>query len=148
MTLDKECDVAVQAVRLIINIDKYHREILSDKNYETVYELAYSTRRAVAQAAGDFLNERHFTLDEATPTLLTRCGKKRRPNTPRIQDLVQFFIESEVRYNKQFNYFSFEFIFCRVYAYSVTRARSIFSRFLNRLKRDDERLGVYDRFID
>lgn len=105
MTLDKECDVAVQAVRLIINIDKYHREILSDKNYETVYELAYSTRRAVAQAAGDFLNERHFTLDEATPTLLTRCGKKRHPNTSRIQDLVQFFIESEVRYNKQFNHF-------------------------------------------
>ena len=97
MTLDKEYDVAVQAVRLVISILKHHRDILTDKDCEHVYELVYSSHRAVAQAAGDFLNERLFIPDDdAVAALRTKRGKKRRPNTPLIRDLVQFFIESEV----------------------------------------------------
>ncbi|MCL4131459.1 UNVERIFIED_CONTAM: hypothetical protein GTU68_008658 [Idotea baltica] len=100
MTLDKEYDVAVQAVRLVISILKYHRDILMDKDCEHVYELVYSSHRAVAQAAGEFLNERLFIPDEeAVANLRTKRGKKRRPNTPLIRDLVQFFIESEVRHS-------------------------------------------------
>ncbi|XP_037089129.1 cohesin subunit SA-1-like [Pollicipes pollicipes] len=97
MTMDKEFDVAVQAVRLVISILKYHRDILSDKDCEHVYELVYSSHRAVAQAAGEFLNERLFIPDEVPPdSLRTKRGKRRRPNTPLIRDLVQFFIESEL----------------------------------------------------
>ncbi|XP_042863250.1 cohesin subunit SA-2-like isoform X2 [Penaeus japonicus] len=97
MTLDKEYDVAVQAVKLVISILKYHRDILTDKDCEHVYELVYSSHRAVAQAAGEFLNERLFIPDdEAVAALRTKRGKKRRPNTPLIRDLVQFFIESEL----------------------------------------------------
>ncbi|CAB4059132.1 STAG1_2 [Lepeophtheirus salmonis] len=57
MTLDKEFDVAVEAVRLVISIYRHHRDMLSDKDCENVYELVYSSHRAVAQAAGEFLNE-------------------------------------------------------------------------------------------
>ncbi|XP_044583822.1 cohesin subunit SA-2 isoform X2 [Cotesia glomerata] len=97
MTLDKEYDVAVQAVKLVISILKHHREILSDKDCEHVYELVYSSHRAVAQAAGEFLNERLFTQDEeAVAGVKTKRGKKRLPNTPLIRDLVLFFIESEL----------------------------------------------------
>lgn len=97
MTLDKEYDVAVQAVKLVISILKHHREILTDKDCEHVYELVYSSHRAVAQAAGEFLNERLFRPDdEATEGVKTRRGKKRLPNTPLIRDLVLFFIESEL----------------------------------------------------
>ncbi|XP_076331165.1 cohesin subunit SA-1-like isoform X2 [Tachypleus tridentatus] len=97
MTLDKEYDVAVHAVKLVISIHKYHREILTDKDCEHVYELVYSSHRAVAQAAGEFLNERLFQPDEeAVLGLLTKRGKKRSINTPLIRDLVQFFIESEL----------------------------------------------------
>ncbi|XP_065348255.1 cohesin subunit SA-2-like [Cloeon dipterum] len=97
MTLDKEYDVAVQAVRLVISILKHHRDILSDKDCEHVYELVYSSHRAVAQAAGEFLNERLFVPDEDTQTgQRTRRGKRRLPTTPLIRDLVQFFIESEL----------------------------------------------------
>lgn len=39
MTLDKEYDVAVQAVRLVISILKHHQDILTDKDCEHVYEL-------------------------------------------------------------------------------------------------------------
>lgn len=97
MTLDKEYDVAVQAVKLVISILKHHREILTDKDCEHVYELVYSSHRAVAQAAGEFLNERLFTPDEeAVAGVKTKRGKKRLPNTPLIRDLVLFFIESEL----------------------------------------------------
>ena len=97
MTLDKDFDVAVEAVKLVISILRYHRDMLRDKDCEHVYELVYSSHRAVAQAAGEFLNERLFLPDEEMdPDLRTRRGKKRLPNTPLIRDLVQFFIESEL----------------------------------------------------
>ncbi|XP_060516669.1 cohesin subunit SA-1 [Cylas formicarius] len=95
MTLDKEYDVAVQAVRLVISILKHHHEILTDKDCEHVYELVYSSHRAVAQAAGEFLNERLFQPGDMDPGK-TKRGKRRLPNTPFIRDLVQFFIESEL----------------------------------------------------
>lgn len=76
---------------------RHHRDILTDKDCEHVYELVYSSHRAVAQAAGEFLNEHLFVPDEeAVAGIRTKRGKKRLPNTPLIRDLVQFFIESEV----------------------------------------------------
>lgn len=97
MTLDKESEVAVMAVRLVINIHKHHRDVLSDKDCEHVYELVYATNRSVAQAAGEFLNERLFQVDEqATANLRSRRGKKRSYHTPLIRDLIQFYIESEL----------------------------------------------------
>ncbi|XP_065166876.1 cohesin subunit SA-1 isoform X2 [Atheta coriaria] len=95
MTLDKEYDVAVQAVRLVISILKHHNEILTDKDCEHVYELVYSSHRAVAQAAGEFLNERLFQPVDMDAGK-TKRGKRRLANTPFIRDLVQFFIESEL----------------------------------------------------
>jgi cohesin complex subunit SA-1/2 len=98
MTLDIDCDVAVQAVRFVITILKYHREVLLDKDCEAVYALVFSSRRAVAQAAGEFLNERLLTLDDTSPPALrTHRGQMRLPNTPLIRDLVEFFLESEVK---------------------------------------------------
>lgn len=98
MTLDKEYEVAVQAVKLVISILKYNDSVLSDKDCENVYELVYSSHRGVAQAAGEFLNAKLFSrdLDEATKNLKTKKGKKRSENTPFIRDLVLFFIESEL----------------------------------------------------
>lgn len=97
MTLDKEFEVAVYAVRLVISILKIHPDILTDKDCEIVYELVYSSHRGVAQAAAEFLNVRLFHLDEdSNEVVKTRRGKKRLPNTPLIRDLVQFFIESEL----------------------------------------------------
>ncbi|XP_025079886.1 cohesin subunit SA-1-like isoform X2 [Pomacea canaliculata] len=97
MTLDKEYDVAVQAIKLVINILKNSDHVLTDKDCENVYELVYSSHRQVAQAAGEFLNTKLFQRDdEATKHLKTAKGKKRSPNTPLIRDLVQFFIESEL----------------------------------------------------
>ena len=97
MTLDKEFDVSVEAVKLVISIFKYHREMLTDQDCEKIYELVYCSHRAVAQAAGEFLNVRLFQPDEEMdPDIRTKRGKKRLENTPHIRDLVDFFIESEL----------------------------------------------------
>lgn len=45
MALDKETDVAVHAVRLVIAILKMHPDVLTDKDCENVYELVYSSWR-------------------------------------------------------------------------------------------------------
>ncbi|XP_045766386.1 cohesin subunit SA-2 [Maniola jurtina] len=97
MSLDKETEVAVHAVRLVIAILKMHPDVLTDKDCENVYELVYSSWRGVAAAAGEFLNVRLFRCDDAAaPPLRSRRGKERLPNTPLVRDLVQFFIESEL----------------------------------------------------
>lgn len=96
MTLDKEFEVAVHAVKLVISILKIHPDILADKDCEIVYELVYSSHRGVAQAAAEFLNVRLFHLTADMEETKTRRGKIRLPNTPLIRDLVQFFIESEL----------------------------------------------------
>ncbi|XP_055376196.1 cohesin subunit SA-2 [Condylostylus longicornis] len=96
MTLDKEFEVAVHAVKLVISILKIHPDILTDKDCEIVYELVYSSHRGVAQAAAEFLNVRLFHLTDELEVYKTKRGKKRLPNTPLIRDLVQFFIESEL----------------------------------------------------
>lgn len=96
MTLDKEFDVAVHAVKLVISILKIHPDILADKDCEIVYELVYSSHRGVAQAAAEFLNVRLFHLTSDMEEVKTKRGKLRLPNTPLIRDLVQFFIESEL----------------------------------------------------
>ena len=64
MTLDPEYEVVVQAVKLVFSINKHHREILTDKDCEHVYELVCSSHRAVAQTDGEFLNERLFTPEK------------------------------------------------------------------------------------
>ena len=97
MTLDKEFDVCVEAVKLVISIFKFHREMLNDQDCERIYELVMCSHRAVAQAAGEFLNVRLFTPDEEMdPDIRTKRGKKRLENTPHVRDLVDFFIESEL----------------------------------------------------
>ncbi|XP_026325154.1 cohesin subunit SA-1 isoform X2 [Hyposmocoma kahamanoa] len=96
MTLDKETDVAVHAVKLVIAILKMHPDVLTDKDCENVYELVYSSWRGVAAAAGEFLNVRLFRPDAAAPAPRSRRGKARLPATALVRDLVQFFIESEL----------------------------------------------------
>uniref|UniRef100_A0A5K3ESR2 SCD domain-containing protein n=2 Tax=Mesocestoides corti TaxID=53468 RepID=A0A5K3ESR2_MESCO len=96
MTLDKELEVAVQAVKVVSCILKHTESKLEDKDCENIYELVYCTHRPLAQAAGEFLTLKLFEVDANAPITRTKKGKKRSENTPLIRDLVQFFIESEL----------------------------------------------------
>jgi len=94
MVLDLDSDVAVQAIKLIIQIQRHHSTVLVDKDCESIYELVFVSNRGVAQAAGEFLNERLFQVDDQFE-YRSRRGKKLSQHTPLIRDLIQFFIESE-----------------------------------------------------
>lgn len=96
MTLDKEVEVAVLAVKVVSCILKHSDSILEDRDCENIYELVYCTNRNLAQAAGEFLSQKLFQIDLNATVTKSRKGKKRSENTPLIRDLVQFFIESEL----------------------------------------------------
>ncbi|PAA68029.1 hypothetical protein BOX15_Mlig017969g1, partial [Macrostomum lignano] len=96
MTLDKDSEVAVEAVRCVTCMLRNLDRILDDKDAENIYELVYSSHRPLAVAAAEFLNLKLFQLDEHAPQLRTKKGKKRSQNTVLLRDLVQFFIESEL----------------------------------------------------
>ena len=72
--------------------------MLSDRDCENIYELVFSSHRAVAQAAGEFLNCRLFSQEptEEQRNARSKQGKRRSENTAKVRDLVQFFIESEL----------------------------------------------------
>uniref|UniRef100_A0A8C3U3F4 Cohesin subunit SA n=1 Tax=Catharus ustulatus TaxID=91951 RepID=A0A8C3U3F4_CATUS len=61
MTLDKEYDVAVEAIRLVTLILHGSEEALSNEDCENVYHLVYSAHRPVAVAAGEFLHKKEVT---------------------------------------------------------------------------------------
>jgi hypothetical protein len=71
---------------------RFNERILEDKDCENIYELVYHSHRQVAQAAGEFLNQKLFHKAEQPLT----SSKKRSQNTAFMHLLVQFFIESEV----------------------------------------------------
>uniref|UniRef100_A0A4W6CDX6 Cohesin subunit SA n=1 Tax=Lates calcarifer TaxID=8187 RepID=A0A4W6CDX6_LATCA len=77
MTLDKEYDVAVQAIKLLTLVLNSTDEVLTPEDCESVYHLVYSAHRPVAIAAGEFLFKKyiiifpffhpHLLLDEPLP---------------------------------------------------------------------------------
>ena len=46
---------------IMVCVCRCNESVLSDKDCENVYELVYSSHRGVAQAAGEFLNQKLFT---------------------------------------------------------------------------------------
>uniref|UniRef100_A0A8C1N7R8 Cohesin subunit SA n=1 Tax=Cyprinus carpio TaxID=7962 RepID=A0A8C1N7R8_CYPCA len=94
MTLDKEYDVAVQAIKLLTLVLSSD-EILTAEDCESVYHLVYSAHRPVAVAAGEFLYKKLFTHhgpeDEGRPRRGRQCL-----NANLIRTTVLFFLESEL----------------------------------------------------
>uniref|UniRef100_A0A8C2Q431 Cohesin subunit SA n=1 Tax=Cyprinus carpio TaxID=7962 RepID=A0A8C2Q431_CYPCA len=96
MTLDKEYDVAVEAIRLVTLI-LGSEDALSNEDCENVYHLVYSAHRPVAVAAGEFLHRKLFSRHDpqAEEALAKRRGRNS-PNGNLIRMLVLFFLESEL----------------------------------------------------
>ncbi|MBN3284594.1 STAG1 protein, partial [Polyodon spathula] len=97
MTLDKEYDVAVEAIRLVTLVLQGSEDALSNEDCENVYHLVYSAHRPVAVAAGEFLHRKLFSRHDpqAEEALAKRRGRNS-PNGNLIRMLVLFFLESEL----------------------------------------------------
>merc|ERR1719322_2230422 len=61
MILDKEYDVAVHAIKLLVLINNNcNYKVLSDQDSDSIFQLVYSCHRPVAVAAAEFLNIQLF----------------------------------------------------------------------------------------
>ncbi|XP_063288178.1 cohesin subunit SA-2 [Pelobates fuscus] len=96
MTLDKEYDVAVQAIKLLTLVLQSSDEVLTAEDCENVYHLVYSAHRPVAVAAGEFLYKKLFSCrDPEEDGIMKRRGRLS-PNANLVKTLVFFFLESEL----------------------------------------------------
>lgn len=97
MVMDKEYDVAVEAVRLLILILKNMEGVLTDADCESIYPIVYASNRGLASAAGEFL---YWKLFYPECEIRTMGGRERRqsPGAQRtfFQLLLSFFVESEL----------------------------------------------------
>nr|XP_023397500.1 cohesin subunit SA-3 isoform X1 [Loxodonta africana] len=97
MVMDREYDVAVEAVKLLTVILQNMEGVLTDTDCESIYPVVYASNRALASAAGEFLYQKLFY-----PECETRAvGRKERRRSPRSQRtffhlLLSFFVESEL----------------------------------------------------
>ncbi|XP_030638128.1 cohesin subunit SA-2 [Chanos chanos] len=95
MTLDKEYDVAVQAIKLLTLVLQSSDEVLTAEDCESVYHLVYSAHRPVAVAAGEFLYKKLFSHRGSEDEGLPRRGRQCL-NANLIKTTVFFFLESEL----------------------------------------------------
>ncbi|XP_038630919.1 cohesin subunit SA-2 isoform X5 [Scyliorhinus canicula] len=97
MTLDKEYEVAVQAIKLLTLVLQGSDDVLTSEDCENVYHLVYSAHRPVAVAAGEFLYKKLFCQKdpESDEGTVKRKGRQS-PNAKLIKTLVFFFLESEL----------------------------------------------------
>ncbi|XP_053411469.1 cohesin subunit SA-3 [Nycticebus coucang] len=97
MVMDREYDVAVEAVRLLILILKNMEGVLTDTDCENIYPVVYASNRALASAAGEFLYWKLFYPECETRNV---SGRERR-RSPHVQRtffhlLLSFFVENEL----------------------------------------------------
>uniref|UniRef100_A0A673BZX3 Cohesin subunit SA n=1 Tax=Sphaeramia orbicularis TaxID=375764 RepID=A0A673BZX3_9TELE len=96
MTLDKEYDVAVQAIKLLTLVLNSTDEVLTPEDCESVYHLVYSAHRPVAVAAGEFLFKKLFSQREPEEEGAPKRRGRQSPNANLIKTTVFFFLESEL----------------------------------------------------
>uniref|UniRef100_A0A8C4IN73 Cohesin subunit SA n=1 Tax=Dicentrarchus labrax TaxID=13489 RepID=A0A8C4IN73_DICLA len=94
MTLDKEYDVAVQAIKLLTLV-LHSDEVLTAEDCESVYHLVYSAHRPIAVSAGEFLFKKLFSHQSPEEEGLPRRGRQSL-NGSLIKTTVFFFLESEL----------------------------------------------------
>ncbi|XP_039077850.1 cohesin subunit SA-3 isoform X2 [Hyaena hyaena] len=97
MVMDREYDVAVEAVKLLTLILKNMEGVLTDADCEGIYPVVYASNRALASAAGEFLYWKLFYPECETKMV----GGRERRRSPRAQRtffhlLLSFFVESEL----------------------------------------------------
>ncbi|XP_062457485.1 cohesin subunit SA-2-like isoform X2 [Rhea pennata] len=94
MPLDKDHEVAVQAMKLLMLVSQNCEDVLSAEDCETLYQFVYTTHRPLAVAAGEFLYKRLLS-HEGNEALLRR-EEKFGASADQLKTLIRFFLESEL----------------------------------------------------
>ncbi|NXD07506.1 STAG2 protein, partial [Nothocercus nigrocapillus] len=95
MPLDKDHEVAVQAMKLLMLVSQNCEDVLSAEDCETLYQFVYATHRPLAVAAGEFLYKRLFS-HERDEEVLPKRGEKFGASANQLKTLICFFLESKL----------------------------------------------------
>ncbi|KFP09326.1 Cohesin subunit SA-2, partial [Egretta garzetta] len=95
MPLDKDHEVAVQAMKLLMLMSQNCEDVLSAEDCETLYQFVYTTHRPLAVAAGEFLYKRLLS-HEGDEEVQPKGGGKFGASTDQLKRLIRFFLESEL----------------------------------------------------
>ncbi|NWS56093.1 STAG2 protein, partial [Chunga burmeisteri] len=95
MPLDKDHEVAVQAMKLLMLMSQNCEDVLSAEDCEMLYQFVYTTHRPLALAAGEFLYKRLLS-HEGDEEVQPRGGGKFGASTDQLKRLICFFLESEL----------------------------------------------------
>ncbi|NXH67957.1 STAG2 protein, partial [Hydrobates tethys] len=95
MPLDKDHEVAVQAMKLLMLMSQNCEDVLSAEDCETLYQFVYTTHRPLAVAAGEFLYKRLLS-HEGDEEVQPKGGGKSGASTDQLKRLIHFFLESEL----------------------------------------------------
>ncbi|NWQ80065.1 STAG2 protein, partial [Columbina picui] len=95
MPLDKDHEVAVQAMKLLMLMSQNCEDVLSAEDCETLYLFVYTTHRPLAVAAGEFLYKRLLSR-EGDEEVRPKGEGKFGASSDQLKRLIRFSLESEL----------------------------------------------------
>ncbi|NXX90301.1 STAG2 protein, partial [Centropus bengalensis] len=95
MPLDKDHEVAVQAMKLLMLMSQNCQDAFSAEDCEMLYQFVYTTHRPLAVAAGEFLYKR-LLCREGDEEVQPKRGGKLEASADQLKRLIRFFLESEL----------------------------------------------------
>ncbi|KAI1885075.1 hypothetical protein AGOR_G00216460 [Albula goreensis] len=98
MTLDKDHEVAVQAMRLLMVISQSCEDVLSSEDCKHMFQFVYSSHRPLAATAGEFLYTKLLSASALPEPREGASEQERRRDLTgaRVRALLQFYRESEL----------------------------------------------------
>ncbi|KAM4700235.1 cohesin subunit SA-2-like [Discoglossus pictus] len=95
MTLDRDHDVSVQAMRLLVHMSQHCEDVFTAEDCDILYQFVFAAYRPLAVAAGELLYKRH--LNQALSVEVNGLsGEGTRHNASQLKSLLAFFCESEL----------------------------------------------------
>ncbi|XP_067265639.1 cohesin subunit SA-2 isoform X2 [Chanodichthys erythropterus] len=98
MTLDKDHEVAIQAVRLLMVISQSCEDVLSLDDHKNIFQFVYCSHRPLAITAGEFLYDRLLSNPELSRPREGASDQDRHRELvlARVRALIHFHTESEL----------------------------------------------------
>ncbi|XP_038612983.1 cohesin subunit SA-2-like isoform X2 [Tachyglossus aculeatus] len=97
MTLDKDGEVAVEAVKLLMLMSRNCEDALSPADRDALCRLVYAVHRPLAVAAGEFLHKRLLDSGSSQEECLSGKRGKFGCRVSRLKRLLAFFLEGEMQ---------------------------------------------------
>ncbi|XP_041806780.1 cohesin subunit SA-2 [Chelmon rostratus] len=100
MTLDKDSEVAVQTMKLLVLISKTSDDVLSPDDYKLLLQFVYSSQRPLAATAGELLFSRLLNTVAPASDAQDEMNEEEEAHKQqvfvRLKALLQFYQESEL----------------------------------------------------